>query len=275
VSDLVLVTGATGKTGRNLVHQLDATGVAYRAASRGSDVPFDWTDRATWEPALAGVTAVYLVAPPTVPDPYARMIEFLELATRRDVGRFVFLGISSLPAGPLAHGQVHQWLQDNATDWTVLRPSAFMQNFSEGPFFESIRDEDTIYSNTAAGRVGFIDAQDIARAAHAALTAHVALNADFVLTGDESLSYDEVAEIIGAACERAITHTHITTDDLTERFVRRGIPELTAQLLAAAYETIASGSEDFTTSAVRDLTGRSPMPFRTFADAHASIWQRS
>jgi uncharacterized protein YbjT (DUF2867 family) len=74
------------------------------------------------------------------------------------------------------------------------------------------------------------------------LTAPTACNTDFILTGDETLSYDQVAEIISAACGRKITHTHISTDELTHRFVRRGLPEATAQLFAAAYGTIADGT---------------------------------
>jgi uncharacterized protein YbjT (DUF2867 family) len=275
MNDLVLVTGATGKTGRSLIAQLDQNGVPHRAASRASKVPFDWTEPTTWDDAVDGVTSAYLVAPPTVTDPYSRIIEFLELAISRGVQRFVFLSISSLPAGDLAHGRVHQWLQDHTTDWAVLRPSAFMQNFSEGPFYGSILDEDTIYSNTGTGRVGFIDAHDIATAARCALLAPVAANTDFVLTGDEAISFDQVAETISGVSGRTITHTKISSDELAERFQRRGIPRLTAQLLAAAYATIADGTEDFTTTAVRDVTGSPATTLRAFADAHAHVWQRS
>jgi uncharacterized protein YbjT (DUF2867 family) len=201
------------------------------------------------------------------------MIEFLEQAVSRGVRRFVFLSIASLPAGDLAHGRVHQWLQNNAADWAVLRPSAFMQNFSEGPFYASIREEGRIYSNTGTGRVAFIDAHDIARAAYAALTAPAALNSDFILTGDEALSFGEVAETISAAIGRRITHTNISTDEFASRFQRRGIPELTAQLLAIGYGTIADGAEDYTTEALRHLTGHPATTFQTFAHDHAHVWK--
>jgi uncharacterized protein YbjT (DUF2867 family) len=274
VSDgLVLVTGATGKTGRSLVARLEEAGVPYRAASRHTAVPFDWADTATWEPALAGAAAVYLIAPPGLSDPYARVIEFLEHAST-ETRRYVFLGIASLPAGELAHGRVHQWLKDHATDWAVLRPSAFMQNFSEGLFCASIVDEDTIYSNTGGGRVGFIDADDIARAAFHALTSADALNSDFVLTGDEALSFDEVAEIISATCGRTITHAGISDEEAATRLQQRGVPEVTAQLLAAGYGTIAQGAADYTTEDLRQLTGRAATTFRQFADAHAQAWRR-
>jgi hypothetical protein len=183
--------------------------------------------------------------------------------------------MAGLPAGGPGQGQVHQWLQDNSEDWAVLCPTAFMQNFSEGPFLASIRDEDTIYSNTGTGRVPFISTVDIARAAFAALTAPSALNSDFTLTGDESISYDRVAELIGQACGRRISHTHISTAAMAKRFLDRGLPERTATFLAVGYQTIADGAQDRIAEGLRTLTGRPPTTFQAFAEANADVWKRA
>jgi len=273
MSGLVLVTGATGKTGKSLVEQLKEKNVAYRAVSRSGEPPFDWTQPETWAAALEGVASVYLVAPPTVDDPYSRIVEFLQCATRTGSRRFVFLGMASLPAGGPAHGQVHQWLKDNSEDWAVLSPSGFMQNFSEGPYLATIREEATFYSNTGTGRVPFISADDIASAALAALVAPTPLNSDFMLTGGEAISYDQVAELISQACGRPISHTHISTEALTERFLARGLPELTARFLAAGYQTIAAGYQDRTTEDFNSLTGKRPTTFQAFAKANADVWR--
>lgn len=274
MSGLVLVTGATGKTGRSLVAQLEAAGVPYRVASRGGEPSFDWMQPETWDAALDGVGAVYLVAPPTVDDPYSRMIAFLETAARRGVGRFVFLSMAKLAPGAFAHGQVHQWLQDNAADWAVLGPSAFMQNFTEGSHLATIRGEDAIYSNTADGRVSFISADDIARAALALLTGPGGQNRDFVITGSETLSYDQVAEQIGQARGRQVSHVRITSEELVVRFLARGLPEQTARFLAFGYEAIAGGAFDWTTDTFATLTGAQPISFQAFAQANAGIWAR-
>jgi len=266
----VLVTGATGKTGRHLVGLLDAAGIPYRAASRAGEPAFDWSRPETWDAALKGVASVYLVAPIGATD---AMTAFAETAMGRGVRRFALLSMAGLPAGGPGPGQVHQWLKDNSDDWAVLGPSAFMENFSEGPFHASIRDEDTIYSNTGEGRVPFIAALDIARAAFAALTAPAPLNADFTLTGDEAISYDRVAELVGQACGRRITHTPISTAQMAQRFRDRGQPEMTAMFLAASYETIASGAQDRITDGFRTLTGGPATTFQAFARANVDAWE--
>jgi uncharacterized protein YbjT (DUF2867 family) len=273
MSGVVLVTGGTGKTGKSLVAQLQKNGLGYRAAARSGEPPFDWAQRATWSAALEDVASVYLVAPSTLEDPYSPMIEFLKVAMLEGARRFVLLSMSSLSAGGPAQGQVHQWLKENGEDWAVLRPTAFMQNFSEGPYLATIRSEDTFYSNTGTGRVPFINTVDIASAALAALTAPAALNRDFILTADELISYDRVAELISQACGRRISHTRVSTEALTERFRVSGLPGRSAKLLAAAYQSIAEGAEERTTDAFKTLTGKSPITFWEFAEANADVWR--
>jgi uncharacterized protein YbjT (DUF2867 family) len=271
---MILVTGATGKTGKSLIAQLERAGVPHRAVSRYGAVPFDWQKPASWDGALEGAGAVYLVAPGTVGNVHALMLDFIAAAMRKGVRRFVLLSMSGLPAGGPAHGQVHQWLKDNSDDWAVLAPTAFMQNFSAGPSLASIREEDRIYSNTGEGRVPFIDVHDIAAAARAVLTAPAPANTAFVLTGAESMSYDRVAALIGTACGRTIAHVPVTMDEMASRLMTRGIPEANARMLAFGYQTIAAGAQDKTTDVVRTLTGQPPVRFETFAKANADAWQR-
>jgi ergot alkaloid biosynthesis protein len=274
MNPLVVVTGGTGKTGRRLVSRLGESGVACRVAARGMhpDDPFDWTQPGTWARTLEGVTAAYLVAPALQQDVAPIMIDFLELALKRGVSRFVLLSASLLPAGGPAMGQVHLWLEQNAAQWAVLRPSWFMENFSEGHHLRSIREEGRIYSATESGRVPFISAEDIAAVAQAALTCETSFNSDFVLTGGEPISYDEAARCIGGAIGRAVSHHRISADELAARHRSLGLPTLHAQTLAAMDTAIAAGMEDRVTDWVRLLTGRHPARFDDFVAATASKW---
>ena len=277
MSPLILITGGTGKTGRRLVARLREGGFACRVAARPVTTAegacrFDWTRPDTWRDVVESVSAVYLVAPAIDGDPARIVIDFAQLALERGVSRFVLLSASLLPAGGPAMGQVHRWLQQNAPQWTVLRPSWFMQNFSEGQHLATIREENRIYSATENGRVPFISAEDIAAAAAAALTCEAPLNRDFILTGSQLLTYDEVAERLSNATGQSILHHRLSPDALATRYQALGIGAPHAQMLAAMDTAIAAGAEDRITGCVEQLTGRPPTTFDAFVHATVPEW---
>ena len=269
----VLVTGATGKTGRRVTERLKSQDIRYRAGSRDGAPPFDWNDRSTWIAALDEVRSIYLLAPPTVTDAAARMVDFCGVALAKGASRFVLhSGAPRLAASQF--DEVERFLKSDAREWAILRPTWFMQNFSEGQHLPTNSAEDAIYSATDGGRVPFISVDDIASAASVLLTEPTARNADFILTSDEALSYDDVAEQISAACGRRITHRNISEEALADRLRRRGLPDSFAALLASMDTDIAKGSEDRTTDAILRLTGRAPVTFGAFASESADSWER-
>ena len=272
MSALVLVTGGTGKSGRRVAEQLSAAGSAVRVASRGGPQAFDWSNPDTWPPALDGVSAVYLVPPPGAGEVSAAMIAFAQAAIARGARRFVLLSGSPMPEGGPGVGQTHRWLRENTPDWAVLRPTWFMQNFSEGQHLAAIRDEEAIYSATEDGRVPFISADDIAACAVAALTGPAPLNRDFILTGPEPISYDTVARRIGEAAGRPIAHRKVSAEDLASWYRASGRPALLAQMLGMMDTMIAAGAEDRVTGCVQELTGRPPTDFDAFAQANRALW---
>ena len=273
----ILVTGGTGTTGRRLSARLAARGLAHRAATRSpkaaNDVGFDWTDDTTWGPALKDVGGIYLVAPTGEPDPLPVMIPFMELAIRAGVRRLVLLSASSLePDGPMM-GRVHSWLRDHAPEWIVLRPSWFMQNFSGRQHLASIRDESAICTAAGNGRVGFIDAGDIAAVAVEALSRPEFASGDIVLTGPAALSYDDVARTLSDILDRPVKHRRLSVSGLAARHVAYGLPEAYAETLAAMDASIAAGSEDRVTDAVARLLGRPANALADFVAANAEVWR--
>ncbi|NBJ13652.1 NAD(P)H-binding protein [Microvirga arsenatis] len=168
----ILLTGGTGKTGRRIAAQLAGKGLKARIASPTGAGPaghqgvrFDWLDESTYADAVAGISAVYLLAPAGVAEPLPAMQPFLDQALKAGVHRFVLLSASSLEEDGPMMGKVHAYLRRNAPEWAVLRPTWFMQNFSEQQHLPTIRDEGRIYSATGDGRVPFIDADDIGASA--------------------------------------------------------------------------------------------------------------
>lgn len=275
---LVLVTGGTGKTGRAVAAGLARRGIACRIAARTpsrTTVPFDWMDSETHADALIGVDAVYLVAPVGVLDPLPAMSGFVSRAIASGVRRFVLLSSSAIPIDGPAMGQIHRMLANEAPEWAVLRPSWFMQNFTEGHHGDTIRKEGKIFSATAEAAVAFIDAEDIGEVAAACLASESALNDGVVLTGPSSLSYDEVAALISAYAGREIAHVKLKPTELAKRFAAFGLDADYAEFLARLDAFLASGSEARTTTAVRELAGRAPRSFAAFAARHTHSWNNT
>ncbi|AUX47991.1 NmrA family transcriptional regulator [Sorangium cellulosum] len=277
----ILVTGGTGKTGRRIVERLVQLGHPVKLASRSGQAAggagaarFDWNDAGTYDAALAGVGRVYLMAPVGAPDPYPVMAELIDRALKSGVRRFVLLSASSLPEGGPAIGAVHGLLRQVAPEWAVLRPTWFMQNFSEQQHRATIRDEGRIYSATGQGRVPFVDADDIAEVGVRALVDERAHDTDHVITGPEAMSYGQAADVIAEVLGRPVRHVDLSEDALTERHAALGMEPAYARLLAGMDTAIAGGSEDRTTDTVARVTGRPPRSFREFVRAAAAAWQR-
>ena len=277
MTDSVLVTGGTGKTGRRVAELLRGRGVPARVATRSPDtagqVRFDWADAGSFPDALAGVRAVYMVAPTGAADPLDAMRPFIDQAIDAGVARLVLLSASMLEEGGPLMGAVHAYLKAEAPGWTALRPSWFMQNFSEQQHLETIRAEGRIYSATQDGRVPFIDAGDIAAVAVEALLGDDFGNGDLILTGLETLSYDEVAGMISASAGRPVAHHRLSLEELTSRFEAIGIPNGFAQALSGMDGAIAHGAEDRLTDAVEAVTGRKPKTFAEFVLENGPRWK--
>ncbi|MDH6624250.1 uncharacterized protein YbjT (DUF2867 family) [Streptomyces sp. LBL] len=200
---------------------------------------------------------------------------FLAEAQRSGVRRVVLLGSAIvLPNAPGAL-ELAEWVRARP-GWVVLRASGFMQNFLRPhPLGERIREHGEIRTAAGAGRLGWIDARDIAAAASALLT-DPAVDAggqrDYLLTGPKALSYGDAAAIITDRTGRPIRMLHIGADELAGTYRAAGMPGGFAAALAAVEDGIKAGREDLVSTAVLDLTGRPPRPFAEFVQDHATEW---
>jgi uncharacterized protein YbjT (DUF2867 family) len=266
-----LVLGGTGQTGALVAAGLRGRGVPVRVASRrgqgGDHVGFDWERTDTHDPALRDIDAVYLVAPVLDRDPAEVMVPFVDRAIAAGARRFVLLSSSAVEEGGPGLGAVHAALRRRAPGWTVLQPSWFMQNFfaPHHHHARSIARDGVMVTATGQGRVGFIDAADIAAVAVEALLAPA--NQALVLTGPEALSYDDVADTLSDALHRRIRHRAVSVEDARAWMVAAGIPGAYAGFLAALEARIAAGADARATDAVLRVTGRPPRSLRAFVQA--------
>jgi uncharacterized protein YbjT (DUF2867 family) len=265
----VLVTGATGTTGSRVVAALSERAVPTRRATRTPTSPgqvrLDWADRATYVDALRGVRAIYLIAPIGVPDPVPLVEPFLKEALRQGVRRVVQLSSSALPEGAPGLGAVHHLVRSVMPEWTVLRPSWFMQNFvGDHAVAQGVRSGE-IVTATGTGKVAFVDAGDIAAVAARALIDDIPHNTEHLLTGPEALSYADAADILTQQTGLVINHRSVSAEEAAKRIAAQGVPAEFAKILAAMDIEIRGGAEDRVTDTVEVVTGRPARSFRTFA----------
>jgi uncharacterized protein YbjT (DUF2867 family) len=268
---LTLVLGGTGKTGRRIVDRLAARGVPVRVGSRSGEPPFDWEDRSTWAPALDAVQAAYLSYYPdlAVPGAAGKVAELARLAVERGVGRLVLLS----GRGEEEAQRAEDLVRVVAPSSTIVRCSWFAQNFSEGAFVESILGGVVALP---AGDVGepFVDAEDIADVAVAALTEPGHEGRLYELTGPRMLTFAEAVREIADATGRDVRFERISIDELEAALT--GAPDEVVWLLRYLFTEVLDGRNAHLTDGVQRALGRPPRDFRDFAreTAATGVWSR-
>ncbi|MFJ9621181.1 NAD(P)H-binding protein [Streptomyces sp. NPDC101181] len=265
----VLVVGGTGKTGRRVVARLRERGVETRAASRSGDTPFDWQDRTTWQTALDGAAALFVVPLDASPSPTPALIEQavasgvrrIVLLSARGVDTPGYFGPDQDGGGP--HGEGEQAVRAAGVPWTILRPGWFAQNFDEGAFLPGVRGG-TLALPTGDGRAAFVDADDIADVAVAALTEDGHTGEVYELSGPRALSIPEALEEI--AKESGVRAAFVSIDESTFRdgLLSQGVSEVEANLWTGALRPIAASREAVVLDGVRRALGREPRDFTDF-----------
>lgn len=266
MTDVVLVTGATGKTGRRVVRQLADAGVPVRAASRSGSPRFDWSDPGSWPQALVGVSAVYLVHPDMgSPEAEQSIVAFAEQAVVAGVRRAVVL-TGTQGGGPQGEAmlRVERAVQDAFPEWTVLRPRWFFQNFTEDFLLPPVQAGE-FRLPTGEGRDAFVDAEDIAAVAVAALTLPEHSGQVYDVTGPELLSFADVADRISTATGRPVAHQALSQEEFVAEQREQGVPQEWVDLSAGMYTVIREGGLDWRSDDVERVLGRPSRSFEAFA----------
>jgi len=160
-------------------------------------------------------------------------------------------------------------------EWTILRPSGFAQNFSEAFLLPGILQADLVVTATGDGAAAFIDADDIAAVAAAALTEGGHATATYAITGPAALTFAEAAAVISAVTGRTITHRNISSDEVMHILRGAGIPADYAAMVVGDQEAIRDGFGARVTDVVARVSGRPATSFADYAARAASAWSRS
>lgn len=262
-----LILGGTGKIGRRVTERLAAHGLQVRIGSRGASPAFDWDHRSSWAAALEGMRAVYVSyhADLAAPGAAETISDFARLAVSMGTKRLVLLSGRGEPEAQRAE----QAVIASGADWTVLRCSWFMQNFSESFLLDAVLSGEVALP---VGDVGepFIDADDIADAAVAALTDDRHIGQLYELTGPRLLSFSDAVAEIAAAHGRDVRFIEITPADFEAGLVADGLPADLIALLLMLFTEVLDGRNAHVADGVERALGRKARDFRDYASAAAA-----
>ena len=266
-----LVLGGTGKTGRRVAERLKTRGLPVRIGSRSGTQPFNWEDQTTWVPALLNIGAVYMTYYPdlAIPGAVDTVRSFIETAMAQGIRRLVLLS----GRGEEEAQRAEQVLQDSNADWTILRCSMFSQNFSEYWLRDPVVSGEVVLP---VGNIGepFVDADDIADVAVAALTADGHVGKLYELTGPRLLTMAEAVEEIAKAVGRDIRYVQVSEDQYASGLEKIGLPPEFVWLVNYIFTTVMDGRNAHLSDGVQRALGREPRDFTDYARAAAAtgVW---
>ena len=273
---MILVTGASGTVGSEVVKALVARKAPVRAGyrSRPQNVPggvetvaLDYDRPETIAPALRGVDTLFLLSNTVAPE-----TRVVDEAKRAGVKRIVKLSVLGAAEGLFEfarwHRPIEQHIEASGLAWTHLRPNGFMQNMINYKG-ETIRTQSALYASVGDAAISHVDARDIGAAAAAVLTESGHEGRAYDLTGAAAITYGQVAEALSTALGRTIRYVPIPPEQYRAAAVAAGTPEPYADALVDLDRAYAEGIASRVADGVKTLTGRDPISFDVFARDYA------
>ena len=257
----ILVIGKNGKTGARVNQRLQALGYATRPVSRSTTPAFDWENPATWRPAIEGTRAAYVSYQPdlAVSNAEPTIKEFVGVAADAGLDHIVLLS----GRGEEGAQRAEEVLKASGISWNIVRASWFAQNFSESFMLEGILAGELVLP---AGDIvePFVDADDIAEVAVAALTEPAHRNKLFEVTGPRALTFAQCIEEISAAIGHPVKYTSIPVDAYIDVLNEQGVPEELQWLLRELFSVVLDGRNCNLMPGVDEALGRPATDFQSY-----------
>ncbi|KVW65801.1 NAD(P)-dependent oxidoreductase [Burkholderia ubonensis] len=283
MSSTILVTGATGTIGRELVTQLKAAGAHVIAGSASGKAVegvetrhADFADPASLANAFRGVDTLFLLLP--LQADMVTLAGNAVVAARAAGVRHIVRssGAGADPDAPFAigrvQGEIDRLVTGSGVAYTITRPNCFMQNFVT--FYADMIRAGALYLPQGDGKVSFVDVRDIA-----AVNAAILLRPDqhagrtYDVTGGEALSNADVTARIGAALGRKVDYVAVSDDAAIASMRDAGVDAWSIDTLMSLSRLIAAGHAAAVSADVRTLLGRAPIAFERFVEDYVGNWR--
>lgn len=263
MSNKILVLGGTGKTGKRIADRLTKLNLPVRIGSRQASPCFDWDNENTWEEALNGIEKVYITYQPdlAVPDAIPAIQKFVEASKKAGVKKLVLLS----GRGEKETETSEAIVMNSRLDWTIVRASWFMQNFSENFLSDGILQREVILPKVKALEP-FVDIDDIADVVVETLTKDIHSKKVYELTGPELLSFEKVIDIISKTINEEIDLKQISMEEYTAMLKSYKIPEDFIWLIQYLFTEVLDGRNESISTDIEKVLGRKAGTFKAYTD---------
>jgi uncharacterized protein YbjT (DUF2867 family) len=289
----ILVTGATGTVGSEVVKQLSAKGNIIMAAARsGTDntfkdlksvqvVQLDYNNPDTLAASFKGVDKLFLLTPvqSNMVDLTSNLVREAKKAGVKHIVKLSVMGADAEPALPWTPGRSHRQtekiIEESEIPFTFLRPNSFMQNFVTF-FAQTIKNQNAFYLAAGDGKVSFVDVRDIGAVAVDSLVDGVGSQHErkaYNITGGEALSFEQAAEILSEKVGKKINYVNISNEDVRKGMQDTGADEWAINSMIEWFGIIKAGYASAISPTVEQITGNKPISFSQFADDYADVFK--
>ena len=284
--DPILVIGATGNVGREVVKAVQALGGSARAAVLNEEqfthvpaeaaerVVFDFAKPKTYAAAFAGVKKLFLLRPPAISDIETYIKPVIDYAAANGVTQIAFLSLIGVEKKRyVPHYKVEQFMKRSGVPYTFLRAGFFMQNLDTTHRADIVEHND-IFIPAGKAKTAFVDTRDLGAVAAHVLTTPGHENQAYELTGKDALTYYEVADIFTEVLGRKITYSEPSLLSFARRKKQRGHPWAYVLVTTGLYFSTRRGAAALITADVARLLGREPLTMRQYVTDYAAVWRR-
>lgn len=271
MSNKILVLGGTGKTGRRVVERLTAMNLPVAIGSRSTQPAFDWENSATWAEVLQDINKVYITFQPdlAIPSAVETITAFVKAAKESGVQHLVLLSGRGEKEAQLCENIVI----NSGLDWTIIRASWFMQNFSEGFFLDSILANEMVLPKTNS-KEPFINVDDIADVVVSALVNNIHSKKIYELTGPELLTFENAVSKIAGVKKQNILYQEVSIDEYVDMLRSYELPEDSIWLIKYLFTEVLDGRNESVTNDIEKVLGRKAKDFDNYVveTLETGIW---
>ncbi|WNJ16305.1 NmrA family NAD(P)-binding protein [Pontibacter sp. G13] len=282
MSEYILVTGATGQLGREVVRTLLQNRVAVKAATRRPEsyshpdvepLFLDYSQPTSFVPAIRGAAGLFLISGPMDPKVHEKLPQLIDTAKVEGVQKIIFVsawGVDQNEDNVLR--KCEHYLEQSGMRYVIFRPNFFMDNFSSGFIGDMIRATGNIYLPAGTGKTSFISCRDIALAVEKAFAHRDWDHQAIPLSGKESLDHDLVARIISQVSGREIHYFDQSPEQVLAAGKEAGMSEGAVSYLNELYEMVRNGWVAPISEHLKSIIGQQPESFRAFAERSLGSW---